>query len=561
MNRLGISGKKRAVEAANALATAADAVNLATATAYTDARESAVRGDMVRGVATIAAMRALAGLANGVLVNVASYAAGNDGGGGVFVWDSASAATVDSGIVFDKTGGGAGRFIRRANGVPSVRWWGAKGDGATNDTTAVQAAVNYATASGGVLDVPEGVYMVDQVRVSARSADANGEQTTRLRLIGRGESSVIRSRVAGELVYIGNAGGNEIADIELRDLTIDGANLATIGVRLALSRRVRFAGVRIVRSAGDGFSIGDAAIGPVVFERGSIASNAGHGLRVLAGADARCSLHVIGAVISGNTGSGVRVQGGAAAVIQGGELRSNGNGGIVTEAGAVEVLGVNAGSHTAGTYKANVAALTGTKSLLVDGGYCEVTNASGQLYGVYIDQAANVSVRGRIITGSNSTGSGIHFTDASSGIVAELVGNSITGVLDKVRRPSAGLARCISLNSGEGSGIGPVFGGLELSGVGPKLRLVDTSQATTDDEWNLSNDSAALKAVAEGVEVVRLERVPPASPAGFGTTGTSLRLRMNNGASDILGQVIAAPANSTLSNFGSAYRLLMIKTS
>ena len=118
-----------------------------------------------------------------------------------------------------------------------------------------------ATASGGVLDVPEGVYMVDQVRVSARSADANGEQTTRLRLIGRGESSVIRSRVAGELVYIGNAGGNEIADIELRDLTIDGANLATIGVRLALSRRVRFAGVRIVRSAGDGFSIGDAAIG------------------------------------------------------------------------------------------------------------------------------------------------------------------------------------------------------------------------------------------------------------------------------------------------------------
>ena len=52
----------------------------------------------------------------------------------------------------------------------SVKDFGAKGDGATDDTTAIQAAMTYIAANGGSLFFPEGVYISTNVSVTLSAA-------------------------------------------------------------------------------------------------------------------------------------------------------------------------------------------------------------------------------------------------------------------------------------------------------------------------------------------------------------------------------------------------------
>src|SRR5581483_5072878 len=54
--------------------------------------------------------------------------------------------------------------------VLNVRNFGATGNGSTNDTVAIQAAINALPSSGGTIVVPAGTYMIDAVKgVSLRS--------------------------------------------------------------------------------------------------------------------------------------------------------------------------------------------------------------------------------------------------------------------------------------------------------------------------------------------------------------------------------------------------------
>lgn len=64
-----------------------------------------------------------------------------DGGGGFWIFDAASVATDDSGTVIAPNSG-VGRFLRVYSEFVDPCWYGAKGDGTTNDTVAIQAAIN-----------------------------------------------------------------------------------------------------------------------------------------------------------------------------------------------------------------------------------------------------------------------------------------------------------------------------------------------------------------------------------------------------------------------------------
>jgi hypothetical protein len=104
------------------------------------------------------------------------YVAG-DGGEGRYRYLSTATDTVDGGSVIAPTSG-IGRFFLLVDDVFNVKQFGAKGDGTaqwflfngvapagpnttpTDDTAAIQAAINFASSSGWEMFVPEGYYRV-----------------------------------------------------------------------------------------------------------------------------------------------------------------------------------------------------------------------------------------------------------------------------------------------------------------------------------------------------------------------------------------------------------------
>jgi len=125
--------------------------------------------------ATVAALKAttVSGLADGTVIYVLGYAAAGDGGGGMFRYDLASAVTPDNGTIVSPNSG-SGRWKRHIAGSINVKWFGAKGDQTTDDTAAIQAAVNVAVANNAAVYFPkstgpDGLYLITStISVSGR---------------------------------------------------------------------------------------------------------------------------------------------------------------------------------------------------------------------------------------------------------------------------------------------------------------------------------------------------------------------------------------------------------
>ena len=100
-------------------------------------------------VATIAAMTALTGMADGQVAQPLGYYAAGDGGGGPpRYWSAASTATHNGGSVLQPDSApAAGRWLWDWSGAINAKWFGAKGDGTTDDTTKIQAAATAAINS------------------------------------------------------------------------------------------------------------------------------------------------------------------------------------------------------------------------------------------------------------------------------------------------------------------------------------------------------------------------------------------------------------------------------
>ena len=77
---------------------------------------------------------------DGAICELEGYYTAGDGGGGRGILRN-SAFTADGGTVFGITGmGGNWHWEREVTGTVDVRWFGAVGDGATDNATAIQDA-------------------------------------------------------------------------------------------------------------------------------------------------------------------------------------------------------------------------------------------------------------------------------------------------------------------------------------------------------------------------------------------------------------------------------------
>ena len=196
-------------------------------------------------VATIAAMTALAKsqLSANQQIVVGGYTAIADGGGGTFYWHSGSSTTADEGTVFAADEGGTGRWKRIFSGPINVRWFGATGDGVTNDTDAIQDAIDYCyTNNSGEVFIPAGTYSVTTLTKVFASSDKT------VNIVGAGERATRFTKASGvDPIFQWSTSGASPREIhcEFRDFMIDGAAQAHDGIKLTDVARFKLRNVSI----------------------------------------------------------------------------------------------------------------------------------------------------------------------------------------------------------------------------------------------------------------------------------------------------------------------------
>jgi hypothetical protein len=159
-------------------------------------------------LATIAALRALNSAAP--MVFVQGYYAGGDGGGGAYVLGAAAADNGGSVIV-----SAGGTYRLQTYGQPvSVKQFGARGDGATNDTAAINAAINAGTS----IVIPAGVYLTtDPLYVTHDGTHIVGAGRTSTRIVSNSGTAPVISLATN------------VTSVVIEHLTIDRNLTATDG--------------------------------------------------------------------------------------------------------------------------------------------------------------------------------------------------------------------------------------------------------------------------------------------------------------------------------------------
>lgn len=214
---------------------------------------------------SIAALKGATAPADGTKVVVGGHTANGDGGGGVFYYDEASSADDDGGTIIAPTEG-SGRWKRVHSGAVDVRWFGAKGDGETDDSAAFAAALDVALASctyaysgtgdkntGWSIYIPGGDYLITDNNVFGGTSKTGQYIRGRIFGDGWGNSRIVfcpagGDDFAGDDKYYLYDGGNGTTNNEFSivKLVID-----NIGIKLDVSDLVAGDECGVMRMYGD----------------------------------------------------------------------------------------------------------------------------------------------------------------------------------------------------------------------------------------------------------------------------------------------------------------------
>jgi len=129
---------------------------------------------------------------------------------------------------------GSGKVVFGAGAVKEVypQWWGAKADAATDDTAAIQAAIDCAEAmpKGGVVYFPPGTYRVTSLDLSSVTGTRHTARS--IKLIGAGRKATRIEGTQNGAILI-DALGRLFMTIDDMDLGTDGTAVYQTGILLA----------------------------------------------------------------------------------------------------------------------------------------------------------------------------------------------------------------------------------------------------------------------------------------------------------------------------------------
>ena len=215
-------------------------------------------------VDNVAALKALtvSGITDGQLYITRGYYSDNDGGQGTYIYDSASAAADNGGTVIAPTAG-SGRFLLQVQGIYNVKQFGAKGDAANNDTSAIQSAIT-ACPKGAVVYVPKGIYLVGSTLTGLSGKVLRGDLPP---YYGNNPGDVPTSNLKRTAnVRLLEVSGTSETDIArqgaMRDIGLDGAGYAMEILGLFWCMNYELTNVNFFSSAALGTS-GPAIVGVV----------------------------------------------------------------------------------------------------------------------------------------------------------------------------------------------------------------------------------------------------------------------------------------------------------
>lgn len=175
--------------------------------------------------------------------------------------------------------GGMDREQTAGNLTPNwanVKDFGAVGNGANDDTSAIQAAINSLPAQGGTVYVPAGRYKITSTLTLGNGSAAAISTKASIRFIGEGgpTSSTFGDTKAGSvLVWAGGASVmvnllGPITDCEISGFLFDGAGLANTCLRTDHAERSRFENLEAQGFISEGYII-TAYATPVGFGNGA----------------------------------------------------------------------------------------------------------------------------------------------------------------------------------------------------------------------------------------------------------------------------------------------------
>jgi hypothetical protein len=160
---------------------------------------ASIIGGAAQVVPSITALRALVKTSASKNAFATGYYAAGDGGGGAYCLDSADTATADNGGTVIVAADGGRWKLSVTHGV-SVRQFGARGDGVTIDTAAVQAALNAAQR----VYVPKGTYVCGALTTGAATEIVGDTGLTSILLNTAGAGALLTT--AKDLVTLENLG-------------------------------------------------------------------------------------------------------------------------------------------------------------------------------------------------------------------------------------------------------------------------------------------------------------------------------------------------------------------